>query len=111
MAKCRFSMLIMAKTSHDKVDTGARTGINVSARVIHFLFMIVSPVSMSFSALFGKADIAFPAPFDTKITGNHEGSMKSVVFYIFFITVCTGVAKKIETGQVSAKIFTDRLGS
>jgi hypothetical protein len=49
-----------------------------------FFSMIVPPVSISFSALFGKTNIAFPAPFDNKITGNHEGSMKSVVFYIFF---------------------------
>ena len=52
--------------------------------VIHFLFMIVSPVLIGFSTLFGKTMIAFPAPVDIKITVNHEGSMKSVVFYIFF---------------------------
>jgi len=44
--------------------------------VIHFLFMIVSPVSIRFSALFAKTVIAFPAPFDINITLNHEGSMK-----------------------------------
>jgi hypothetical protein len=36
--------------------------------------------TVGFSALFGKTVIAFPAPFDTKITVNHEGSMKLVVF-------------------------------
>jgi hypothetical protein len=46
----------------------------------HFLFMIVSPVSLSFRALFAKTVIALPTPFDTKITVNHEESMKSVVF-------------------------------
>jgi len=33
----------------------------------------------------GRVRLAFPAPCDNKITGNHEGSMKLVVFYFVYV--------------------------
>jgi hypothetical protein len=63
-------MLIMAKTSPNKVDAARKPG---STR----------PQCWS-----------TPAPFETKIISTHEGSMKSEVFYVFF-TFCAGVVKRI----------------